>query len=492
MFIQSLAKEANVAYTENGAVTKASTLDAVLDLFAIGGSARKLPASEVERLVLRAYNTNKELALRTIFLIGDVRGGLGERKFFKTAMKILADYDKDVLAKVVKLVPEYTRWDNLYTLVGTKLESAVADIFRTEHIKCVESGKPSLMYKWLKSTNTSSKESVALGHWTAKTLGFKSTFVGTLAYQKMLSEARAALGDAVVERRMSKNDWDAVNYESVCSKALLRYSKAFKEHSPKAWEDYLGAVTKGEKKINVSVTFPHEIYHAIIDGNADMELAWKQFPCKIKEGERFIPVVDTSWSMSSSVDGKSSISVAEVARALGVYCSERLDGEFKDKVITFSRTAKFIDLSKCATIAEKEYEFERHQVAENTNIQSVFDLILGTAQKYNIPVDEMPTKILILSDMEFDSGADRLTNLDVIRAKYAQAGYPMPYIIYWNLQARSTQFPADKDDKGIALVSGYSPALFETVLSGEIVTPLDLMMKAIMKPRYDAISECLK
>ena len=124
MFIQSLAKEANVAYTENGAVTKASTLDAVLDLFAIGGSARKLPASEVERLVLRAYNTNKELALRTIFLIGDVRGGLGERKFFKTAMKILADYDKDVLAKVVKLVPEYTRWDNLYTLVGTKLESA--------------------------------------------------------------------------------------------------------------------------------------------------------------------------------------------------------------------------------------------------------------------------------------------------------------------------------------------------------------------------------
>ena len=114
----------------------------------------------------------------------------------------------------------------------------------------------------------------------------------------------------------------------------------------------------------------------------------------------------------------------------------------------------------------------------------------------------MPTKILILSDMEFDA-AIRETSLwerratatdtwnptaqEMIEKMYSEAGYKMPAIVYWNIQSRGENIPVSFDKMGTALISGFSPSILKSVVKGEITSPLAIMDETIMSPRYEAI-----
>ena len=92
--------------------------------------------------------------------------------------------------------------------------------------------------------------------------------------------------------------------------------------------------------------------------------------------------------------------------------------------------------------------------------------------------------------MEFDSACSYRrsgTNLDIIREKYQQAGYKMPEIIFWNVNGRIGNSPAQKSDKGIGLVSGFSPSILKSVLKGEIYSPEQLMMDTVNTDRYRLI-----
>jgi len=206
-------------------------------------------------------------------------------------------------------------------------------------------------------------------------------------------------------------------------------------------------------------------------------------------------VVDTSGSMCTSAGDNSNLTCIDVALSLGLYISERNEGAFKDAFITFSSTPTLQYLK--GNLYDRFSQLARADWGMNTDIEATFLEILSKAKENNVPESEMPTMILILSDMEFDeANGSRYsearkwnpTAQTMIEENYTEAGYKVPKIVYWNIQSRNENVPVQFDKNGTALVSGFSPALLTGLLSGEDITPESMMMKIIGSERYAPIT----
>jgi hypothetical protein len=345
----------------------------------------------------------------------------------------------------------------------------------------IENKKISLLAKWMPSINTSSKQKVALAYKFAKALG-----VSAKEYRKALSALREKIG--VLEQKLSAGKFGDINYEAVPSKASLIYRKAFNKRDGERYRAYLGAVEKGEKKINASVVYPYEIIRPIetVYGNIDpteartLDAQWKNQPDWLKDNpHKGIAVVDTSGSMSGNP--------ILVSVSLGIYFAERNTGPFKDAFITFS-TSPSLQFIKGQTIAEKVRGLSRDGWNMSTNIQAVFDLILSTAVKNKISQSDMVDSVYIISDMQFNAaGGNSFTNHEVIKQKYANVGYKMPKLVYWNVNSTNTDSPVTINEQGVCLVSGCSPSILKSVLSAKQFTPIDIMMETLNNSRYDVI-----
>jgi hypothetical protein len=137
----------------------------------------------------------------------------------------------------------------------------------------------------------------------------------------------------------------------------------------------------------------------------------------------------------------------------------------------------------------------------NTNLEAAFKQVLDQAVKHKVSQDQMPDKILILSDMEFDEATSTRsywgindntaewnpTAQQMIEKMYNDAGYKMPKIVYWNIQSRNGQSPVRFDKQGTALISGFSPAIMTSVIAAEEFTPASIMDETIMSERYKNI-----
>ena len=492
--------------TENGAVGYATTGKKLLDANFNVASMRIYSDKEIEDVFSDVFYENMLLALKWLFFVRDVRGGLGERRLFRVCMKYLAENHTDIAKAVLNLLPEYGRWDDLICLVKSPLEDDVINII-AKQVSCdidnmKEKKDISLLAKWLPSINTSSKESRKLAKFIAGKL-----MLTDKQYRKMLSEMREYIN--VVERIISDGEWGDVDYSAVPSKANLLYKNAFLKHDNERRLSYLESLSRGETKINSSVLFPHDIVHKYFDGrlwsmnmrlkenDVALEEMWKALPDYVNGAGNTICVADGSGSMTISIGG-SSIQALEVANALAIYFSERCSGEFKDKYITFSDKPKFVDLSNGRSLREKLEISRRHNECSNTNIEAVFTLILNAALHNNIEQKDMPKNILILSDMEFDScaygcnykKADE-TLFDKIRNEYEEHGYELPRLVFWNLNSRTGTIPVKENKLGVALVSGFSPVITKMVLSNEL-DPFKCLLEQINSTRYDAVEAALK
>jgi hypothetical protein len=291
-----------------------------------------------------------------------------------------------------------------------------------------------------------------------------------------------------VEQKMCSNQWTNIEYAKTPSLAMGRYTKAFAKHDNTGFTEYLEKLKKGETKVNAGAVYPYNIVQTMEQGS--WELAneqWKSLP-NFMEGttERILPVVDVSGSMSSKVSG--SISCLDVAVSLGLYISERNEGEFKDSFITFSESPKLEKVS--GTLKERYYEMIATDWGMSTNLEKVFNLILTQAKNNNISEEFMPTKILILSDMQFNQATrrDSLGAQSMIEEMYKEAGYKMPNVVYWNLNSSGGNFPVEFDKNGTALVSGFSPSILKSLLGGKNMTPESIMMDTVNDKRYSVIT----
>lgn len=497
---ETIGKEYNSSVTENGAVGFKTTGKSLLDLNFSVSSMRLEEECKIVNRFKRAYLEDKKLAIKWLFFAGDVRGGMGERRLFRTCLKFIAEYDPDIAVKILEIIPEYTRWDNYLPLLGTSLSDKVVAIIVKQlqlDMKDALANKPiSLCAKWLPSEKASSKEKRNL----AKMLISKMK-ISNRQYRKMLSNLRSYLD--VVEVKMCSNRWDHVDYSVVPSCANLRYKEAFLKHDKERRQDYLKSVEKGEKKINSGVLFPHDViaqYQArMCSGHEDtdptLEALWNSLPDYVKGNNNTICVADGSGSMDRYIGNSRTVTALYCANALSIYFAERCSGDFKNKYITFSRNPQLVDFSSCETLRDKIITASLHDEIANTNIEKVFGLILSTAINSNAKQEDIPANVLVLSDMEFDRCAEDGTGkiisgetklFEQIANTYSQHGYKLPRLIFWNLNSRTNTIPIVENQLGVSLVSGFSPAIMNSILSGE-TDPYQSLLKQINAPRYDLV-----
>lgn len=480
--------------TENGADARSTTKSYVLDLFSSIGALRERAWSKVEDLVRNAMAEDKELTLKTIFHCRDIRNGLGERKVFRGILKLLATEYTEDLIRNIKYIPEFGRWDDLYVFFKDKtcnpVKQAVSDLIRKQFYKDLEEmekGKPvSLLAKWLKSVNTSSKESVDLAKKTAIVL-----MLTIPEYRKKLAALRKHI--KVTEVAMSSNKWGHIEYDKVPSKAMMTYHKAFKKHDLARFDGYLNDVKNGKKKINSSVLYPSDFYKKAKAGyNETTELQWKSLPDYINDGMNVLPLVDVSGSMFHPDEKPIANSVC-----LGIYLAERNKSVFKDILVTFSENPEIINISKCKTFHDRVRKVQTSSWGYNTDLLKAFELILDIATKNNVRKEDMVNCIVVISDMQIDSADNSLSGnskrsyedfTTTMKKKYEQFGYTLPTLVYWNVNSTRDTFHAHANTENVILVSGSSTTAFKNVTSAvNGVTPYEAMLKVLNSETYAMI-----
>lgn len=506
----TLNNEYNVSVTENGAVGYRTTGKELLDLNFAVASLRKMSDEEVAKRFKKAFCEDKMLAMKWLFYARDVRGGLGERRLFRVVLKDLVESNPEMVIPVINLIPEYGRFDDLWCLLDNA-ESAqtvyqIVDKQLKEDWENMKAGKPiSLIAKWMASVNASSAQTKEYGKKLCKALHMTER-----EYRKSLSKLRKYLD--VVETKMSAKNWSEIKYEAVPSRANLIYNDAFLRNDEERRREYLGKLEKGETKINASTLFPHDIVHKYCEStgwsarlkrkDATIEALWKALPNTVNDCGNTIVVADGSDSMNCTVDNSSRVTALEVANALAIYFAERSSGQFKDKYITFSGRPQFVDFSKATSLHDKLQIALMHNECANTNIEKVFDLILTTAVNNKMSQEDLPKNILIISDMEFDNCAtcgqggsfsvNRPTKrlFEVIAQKYAQAGYQLPRLVFWNVNSRTGTIPVKENGLGVALVSGFSVNVAKMVLSGKL-DPYECLLETLNSERYAPVEAAL-
>lgn len=481
--VAGLEKASNLTQTENGALAYKSTLNYLLDFFGNAGALRKRQDDDVTQLFSKAFAEDKLLALKTLFYIRDVRGGQGERKTFRTALKWLANNYPEIVHKNLRNIPLYGRWDDMYALFGTPEEKFALNTMANQLAldwHAMEAGKSvSLLAKWLKSENTSSSESVAQARKFRKFLGWNSK-----KYRKTLSKLRNYID--VVEVKMCAGQWNEINFEQVPSKATLNYRKAFEKQAKDNYVNYLGKVEKGEAKMNAAAVFPYDILRTIVEqsGTATAikaaDLQWKSLPNYLEGDGKGLVIADTSGSMQGLP--------LYVAVSLAIYFAERNNGPFKDVFMTFSQRPCFHRLIG-NNLLEKWNNLDAGGWDGNTNLQASFDLILKTAIQNRVAQKDMPSVLFIVSDMQFDmaSTSNDKTNFDVMKDKFEAAGYKLPNVVWWQVDSRQNNVPISYSDSGAALVSGSHPSILKKICSSKFLTPLGLMLATITDERYNNV-----
>lgn len=503
----------NLTYTTNGAVAYSTTSSALLDMFTKLASYRSLDEKQVVTDWRKAFNENPYLAMRFLGYAMDIRGGAGgERRFTQIVIRDLVNNGgASIAAKLVPLIGEYSRYDMLYQFKGNPItDKAVRNLLTAQiesDLKNMKQNKSiSLAAKWLKSCNSHNAETRKLGLWTAKQLNMTER-----NYRKTISSLRKYLD--VVERKMSSDNWQSIDYEKTPSKANLNYNKAFLRHDTERRQAFLAALKTGEAKINASVANPCDIVNKYMNLNArwyglpqraddTLEGMWKALPDMIPDDKGMLVVCDCSGSMQSGIGSNTNMRCIDVAMSLAIYCADHLKGAFANKYITFSANPHIVRFNDNDSLCNKLRKTLECQDCSNTNLEKVFDLILATAVNNHSPQSDLPERILIVSDGEFDSmcDADNIlgcygwtssrkrvdkTFMQSIAKRFKNAGYKMPTIVFWRVNTRnSTALPFKMDDRGAIMVSGYSTNLLKMVLSDK-TNPMDALLEQLNIPRYD-------
>lgn len=489
-FLKKLKNQSNITYTENGAVTNKSSLSDCLDLFFIAGASRNLADKDISDKVTRAFIEDKDLTMKILFFARDIRGGLGERRFFRIAMQTIARLSPESVDKNLKLFSEYGRYDDILAVYySPEIHDSVISIIKNQleedKNNMNEQKQVSLLAKWLPSVNTSSIETKNLARKIASDLGISEP-----EYRKTLSSLRKYID--ILESRLCKKDY-TFDYSKQPSNAMLKYRKAFLRNDNERYTKFIEDVVKGNKKLNAGTLYPYQVVNEINnvvslsdDEKKSLDATWKSLS-NIENSQNAIAVIDGSGSMYWS---SQSVIPADVAISLGIYFAEHNKGAFKNHFITFSMTPKLIEIKGNDIYEKVEYVSSFNECA-NTNIQAVFDLILDTAVKNKTPQEELPETIYIISDMEFDTcarnGQNKFTNYETAKQKFNKKGYTLPNVVFWNVNSRVSQVPVTMHESGTALVSGATPQIFNMVKSGDI-NPLSIMMDILNSERYSNIT----
>lgn len=500
-YLDQLKIESNYTKTLNGAKTHGSTGDACLDLFSVAGGMRCRKAADQIRLFDLAYIENPEIAMKLLFHIRDIRGGIGEREIFRTLIRHVAKTWPKSAKKNVRWISEFGRWDDLMCLMGTPAQQEVCRVIQEQLQKDLdaiarrEAGEldapVSLLGKWLPSGNTSS----ARTRGQAKVL-MQALKMSAADYRKMLAKLRA--NSCITERYLSKQQVEKINYEAVPAKAMLTYRSAFHRKDEARFDEYILKVADAEAKIHCDTLFPYEILRPYFNTHRSfwdissghpkeervLDALWNSLPLEVGT-QNAIAVVDTSGSMYCNRPGTPK--PALISQALGIYFAERCQGAFHNHFITFESQPHLRSIHG-KDLHDKLHYMQLAPWGGSTNLEAVFDLILRTAVEANAKQEEMPAVLYIISDMEFNCAIanPNKTVYENAREKFEACGYQMPAVVFQNVNSWQMQAPVTANTKGAALVSGAGTAAMKEKFDGN-VTPMSHMLKILNSKRYENI-----
>ena len=483
--LEFLKKESNQVYTENGALTHASSGSDILDLFATVGGLRNAEEGEILRRFRLAWAEDPDLAMKLLFFARDVRGGLGERRVFRVIWRDLASFAPGSVRKNLPHLAQFGRWDDLLALLGTHCEGdalvLIAKQLDADLMAMDMGGDVSLLAKWLPSVNASNQDTVRAAKHIARSLKLSDA-----AYRKMLVKLRTRI--RILENNLREKDY-TFDYAKQPSKAMFKYRKAFARNDGERYSAFLQSVEKGEAALHTDTLTPYDIVQPLLQDSVNdserraAQVTWNALP-DFTQGENALVVADGSGSMY----GWDNARPAAVALSLAIYFAERNTGTFRDHFITFSRRPRLVQIQG-SDIAQKVRFCAKFNEVANTDLQKVFELLLKTAVKHKLPQRELPNTLYIISDMEFDACAEgaEVTNFEYAKKCFEQHGYRLPRVVFWNVASRAMQQPVTVNDRGVALVSGCSPRIFDMLRAGDL-SPMAVMMDILGSERYAMIA----
>ena len=480
-FVNAAKAMSNRTYTENGGIAYSSTNGgALLDFYAKIGGMRNRDASDIINDWKSARRENPTLADNLVLYARDIRNtGLGERRIGRILLKELAKCDPAKICRNFDTIVDAGRWDDLFIFIDTEVEVSMWDFIKNQLIKDMEGmreNKPiSVMAKWLKSINTSSKESRKIANATCKALG-----ITPKTYRKTLSRLRSYID--VVERKMSAGDWDSINFESVPSVAMNRYIKTYNKHCQERFADYKASLEKGEAKVNAATLYPYDIVEKFLYANYSRrtldpvdEAQWKALPNYVNGEYDVLVMADVSGSMS----GK------PMATSIGLatYFAQRNKGAYHGLYMTFSREPNFISLNDSWSLTQCLNKVLSTGVGYNTNLDKALKLVYDTA----INTREVPKALVIISDGQFDYDY-RANEADSIVSKWNNmlraAGLPETKVISWNVDARQDNYIGTVYDN-ISYCSGAGTGPFNNLRELIECNAYEAMVKILTQPQFE-------
>ena len=457
----------NDSVTENGAITHSTSSNKCVDMFFLIGASDNMDDMDIIAMFVGAYTENPMRAVQILLWSRDCRGGAGRRRAFTVIMKFLRTASNpdlnEVYEQCILRTPELGYWKDVFNI-----DEPTEDSLDWLSHQLEENKNANLLAKWFPRK----------GPWF---VGMHK-FLGVSAGQ--FRRRLVSMSDTV-EQDMCSSQWSEINYSQVPSIAGMKYRRAFNIHDPERYTQYITDVAEGKSKVNASVLYPHQIIGQLLNRWGVLEMSnteaqdldnrWNALPDYMNgTTDRILPMCDVSGSMMGLP--------MEISVGLGMYIAERNKGVFKNVVLTFSESPEFHDITG-TNVKSRMHNLKSAKWGMSTDLQEAFRVILARAVRGMVPRDEMPTKLLIISDMEFNQ-AGKFNNYDAIRQQYDDAGYDMPSIIFWNVNGRMGNVPVKCDTPNTALVGGYSPSILTSILSGVEITPESIMLQTVDKAKY--------
>lgn len=467
--------------THEGGAMHAHSLDHALEFFSKAGSlfVRKTPTfydSEETALSLfqKAFIVDEYLGMKLLFWLRDCRGGAGNRSGFRECLHWLSTTYPEWVYSNIAFVPELGRWDDLRAVIGTKVEESAMSMWAA----AIKHEKNVLAAKWADRKDKGLQKALGLNE---------------AGLRKMLAALRK---QHIVEHKMCQGAWKEIEYHTVPSLAAARYAKAFRNHDPEGYEKFMEDVASGKVEIKADVLFPHDCVRTVLAGQ--YETADAQFdalPNYMEDtNERVIVIADTSGSMSQTIAG--AIEAIHVSQAMALYCSAKIpeDNPFHKKFIQFCSESKLTDWNGMRfSDAVRSHEIFDRAIG-STRIDKALMGILKVAKYFNLTQEQMPTTLIIVSDMQFHQGVagpgdsgryyshsgSKGTEVDKCIDHWRAEGYEAPKIIYWNTAGYAGS-PATLKTHNVGLVSGFSPSILKAIFAGDDLTPKGVMMRTLEK-----------
>lgn len=510
--------------TENGAIVPISTGSVLIDQFGRAGNFRNRNMEEVSADMANLWSENPESALKFVLYLRMVtrviklaenhateklQKGQGARDESFKRLLWIAQNHPDVFYANIWILPLVGSWKDIWSLMILAKENDIAIdnkiLFALLATGLRTKSQADLVLKYLPRIKTISNISTnkallqtELAREFAKYLGLTSR-----QYNKLKSTGSAHN----FQRIICNKEFDKLNWNHIPGIALgkLTTSKFLENHSLTDWYmewlsgqdsikfngypyDLMKRLTSAMKK--ESYTWMYGAY-MLVGGNRSqietvpivvrrtVDLQFQNLIDKVeKEGkwnENVLCALDTSGSMSSGRN--SNVPPIDVCLSLGIYFSTLNKGHFKNKVMTFDSVSEVVTLN--GTFSEKVSQIRRDAMG-STNFESIIDSLIKYRKSHqNVPLEEFPTTILVVSDMQFDpfSWNDRgkRIKMDTVyenMKKKLLTAFPEEFVddmkfIWWNVNGSHENMPATKDS-GCYFYSGFDGAIVSALLGEEV------------------------